>query len=232
MCDTFNSILNETCTLLETYKGRDKVIRTLCYLSRLIGELQSNPELQKKFATFGSQMSATRTTLRLFDDVLVLKNSIQYGFGRNEPDKYMALMGITSNILDHIFLPLEKVSWLAKHKLLTGIDNSKWDTASSTCWVLTSYLTVLKTMRYLMLLERHQSCVRERKGMSLEEFNKLKIFHLWTLLRAILDFTHAVNTLPPGYLWSSKLKPWFVSLVGTGSSLIGLYLIIYKRWLK
>jgi len=226
------SLLDETCSILETYKGRDKIIRTLCYLSRLIGELQSDPELRKKLSTFGSQMSATRTTLRLFDDALVLRNTIQYGLGKNEPDRYMAIMGITSNIIDHLFLPLEKVSWLAKHRLLTGIDNSKWDTASSACWVITSYLTVLKTLRYLFLLEQHKQCLDKAKSISPEKLRYLKIFHMWTFSRACLDFVHAVNTLPPGFLWSSKLQPWLVSLIGTGSSLIGLYLVVYKRWLK
>lgn len=69
-------------------------------------------------------------------------------------------------------------------------------------------------------------------SISPEKLYYLKQYHLWTLGRASLDFLHAVNTLPPGFLWSSKLKPWFVSLVGTTSSLVGLYLIFYKRWLK
>ncbi|XP_066150788.1 peroxisomal membrane protein 11C-like isoform X1 [Euwallacea fornicatus] len=233
MCDTFNTVLEETCLLLETYKGRDKIIRTLCYLSRLLGELQNDPELRKKFSTFGSQMSATRTTLRLFDDALVLRNTLQYRFGKNEPDKYMAAMGVMSNVLDHIFLPLEKVSWLAKHRLLTGLDNTKWETASSACWVLTAYLTILKTLRYLVLLKKHESCLNKAESsISSEKLQVLRQYQLWTLGRAFLDFLHAVNTLPPGFLWSSRLKPWFVSLIGTSSSIIGLYLIIYKKWLK
>lgn len=232
MCDTFMSLLDETCAILETYKGRDKVLRTLCYLSRLVGELQNNPELAKKLNTFGSQMSATRTTLRLFDDLPALKNNIQYAFGKNEPDRYMAIFGTASNIIDQIFLPLEKISWLAKHKLLTGINNTKYETASSACWVLTSYITILKTMRYLLLLERHKGCIDKAKSISPEKLKNLKSFHLWTVTRAFLDFIHAVNTLPPGFLWSSRIRPLHINIVATGSSLLGIYLIIYKRWLK
>lgn len=105
-------------------------------------------------------------------------------------------------------------------------------------------------MRYLFLLERHKDCLDRAQrysfkqlihnifmsfnfsSISPEKLYYLKQYHLWTLGRASLDFLHAVNTLPPGFLWSSKLKPWFVSLVGTTSSLVGLYLIFYKRWLK
>ncbi|CAG9768901.1 unnamed protein product [Ceutorhynchus assimilis] len=232
MCDVFMNILDETCAILETYKGRDKVIRTLCYLSRLLGELQSDSELQKKFNIFGSSMSGTRTTLRLFDDILVLRNNLQYGFGKNEPDKYMAILGITSNLIDQCYLPVEKISWLAKHRLLTGINNSKWETASSACWVTTSYLTILKTIRYLYLLEKHKECLDQVPSISPEKLHCLKTYHLLTLCRAFMDFTHAVNTLPPGFLWSSQLKSWTVSLIGTTSSVLGLYLILYKKWLK
>lgn len=134
----------------------------LCYASKLLGELQSNPELAKKCSIFGSQMSATRATLRLLSDLPTLKNNIQYGLGENvfvfnefiwniyfafisqEPDSIMAKLGFASNIIDQIFLPIEKMSWLAKHKLLTGIDNNKWDNASSVCWALSTYLTMIK----------------------------------------------------------------------------------------
>ncbi|KAH1026343.1 hypothetical protein HUJ05_000020 [Dendroctonus ponderosae] len=156
-------------------------------------------------------MSATRTTLRLLDDLLVLRSTLDYKFGQNEADKYMAVMVVMSNITDHIYLSLEKFSWLAKHKLLTGIDNTKWDTASSACWVFTSYVSIL--------------------NISDEKLRLLKWFHIWTVCRSLLDFTHAVNTLPPGFLWSSKLSSRFISLIGSSSSLIGLYLIIYKKCL-
>ncbi|XP_019768220.1 peroxisomal membrane protein 11C isoform X1 [Dendroctonus ponderosae] len=231
MSNNFRKVLNESCSLLDTYKGRDKIIRTLCYLSRLFGELQSNPEIQQKCNTFSTQMSATRTTLRLLDDLLVLRSTLDYKFGQNEADKYMAVMVVMSNITDHIYLSLEKFSWLAKHKLLTGIDNTKWDTASSACWVFTSYVSILKNVRFLFMMESHKSCLGQVKNISDEKLRLLKWFHIWTVCRSLLDFTHAVNTLPPGFLWSSKLSSRFISLIGSSSSLIGLYLIIYKKCL-
>lgn len=221
MSDIFMSLLDEISSILETYRGRDKILRTLCYLSRLLGELQKNPELAKKFNIFGSQMSATRTAIRLLDDIPVLRNNILYKLGKNEPDKYMATFGVASNIIDQFYLILEKISWLAKHKLLTGVNNSKWDTATSACWVLTSYITVLKTLRYLVLLERHKGCIDKANSISPEKLYNLKRFHMWTVTRACMDFVHAVNTLPPGFLWSSKLKPLHVNLIGTTSSILG-----------
>lgn len=232
MGDIFITLLDETCTILESYKGRDKVLRVLCYLVKLLGELQSDPVLAKKFSIFGSQMSATRATLRLLSDLPALQNNLQYGFGRDEPDKYMANLGVVSNLIDQLFLPMEKMSWLSKHKLLTGIDTNKWDNASSLCWALSTYLTILKTMRYLFLLEMHKDCFSKEKNISGEQLRNIKKYHLWNLIRLCMDFVHAVNTLPPGFLWSSRLKPWHIGIIGTSSSVLGIYLMIYKRWLK
>lgn len=50
-----------------------------------------------------------------------------------------------------------------------------------------------------------------------------------TCLRLSLDFIHAINTLPSGFLWSSKLNTWQVGLVATASSFLGLYQVFAKR---
>ena len=34
---------------------------------------------------------------------------------------------------------------------------------------------------------------------------------------------NAVHWMPPGTLWSGKLAPWQVGLLGTASTLIGVY---------
>lgn len=67
---------------------------------------------------------------------------------------------------------------------------------------------------------------------SLERIVQMQKFELLTSLRLSIDFVHAVNTLPPGFLWSSKLNTWHVGLIGTISSILGIYQIYYKRLLK
>lgn len=57
-------------------------------------------------------------------------------------------------------------------------------------------------------------------------------FEILTCIRLSLDLIHAINTLPPGFLWASKLKPWHVGLIGTVSSILGLYQIFAKKSLK
>lgn len=61
---------------------------------------------------------------------------------------------------------------------------------------------------------------------------KMQKFELLTTLRLSLDFVHAVNYLPPGFLWASKLNTWQIGLVASMSSVLGIYQIYYKRSLN
>lgn len=89
-------VLDEICNVLETYKGRDKVktifcllssifafqfLRTICYSTKLISGLTSDPLLAKRMQNVSSQMSAARLILRLLDDLPMLKYAMEYGFG-------------------------------------------------------------------------------------------------------------------------------------------------------
>lgn len=56
----------------------------------------------------------------------------------------MSVIGVTTNLIDQLYYPIEKVSWLAENELLTGIDNDKWDTISSIFWVASIYLTLMR----------------------------------------------------------------------------------------
>lgn len=56
-------------------------MRTLCYTCKLIGSLSSNRDARKKFLKFGTIMSKTRATLRLFDDLPMLRVNLDYGLG-------------------------------------------------------------------------------------------------------------------------------------------------------
>lgn len=93
---------------------------------------------------FSSKMSGTRAVLRLLDDLPMLQYTLEYGFGRDEPDKFMSSLGCVTNFIDQIYYPIEKMAWLAEHNLITGENLGKWDTASSICWVLSIYLTLMK----------------------------------------------------------------------------------------
>ncbi|NXE71724.1 PX11C protein, partial [Calcarius ornatus] len=47
----------------------------------------------------------------------------------------------------------------------------------------------------------------------------------WTRSTALWgsDLCNAIHWLPPGFLWAGRFPPWLVGLLGTISSLIGIY---------
>ena len=72
-----NSVISTYMFLLKTNSGRDKVLRTLGYASVFIsGGVQG--KLKKDLQTIATHFGATRTVLRLFDDIpmilLTLRN--------------------------------------------------------------------------------------------------------------------------------------------------------------
>uniref|UniRef100_A0A6M2DTX0 Putative peroxisomal bioproteinsis protein peroxin n=1 Tax=Xenopsylla cheopis TaxID=163159 RepID=A0A6M2DTX0_XENCH len=226
--------LNEICDMLSSYSGRDKVMRTLCYGMKLASGLtvDKDPVLSKKFQIFSSQMSKTRATLRLLDDIPMLQHSLQYGFGRTEPDGYLSFLGVLTNVVDQLYYPIEKVCWLAEHRLLHVENANKWDTISSIFWVASIYLTLMKSLRSLSLIHSHKKCLL-KKGVNPSEIaNKLlEVQHLEYLasIRGSLDLIHSVSTLPDGWLWGGKLNAAQVGLVATISSVLGIYQYFLKK---
>jgi len=66
--------------LLETYRGRDKIIRLCGYASALIaGNIGGNTAV--KLATITKELGRCRMILRLFDDLPMLASNLMYGFG-------------------------------------------------------------------------------------------------------------------------------------------------------
>lgn len=65
--------------------------------------------------------------------------------------------------------------------------------------------------------------------LTLKVINKQKWNELLTCIRLILDISYAVNYLPSGILWAGQLKTWHIGLLGSLSSLIGLYQTFNKQ---
>lgn len=61
-----------------------------------------------------------------------------------EADRTMSVIGVITNIVDHIYYPVEKICWLAEHKCISVNDPDKWDTISSIFWVASIYLNLMK----------------------------------------------------------------------------------------
>jgi len=58
-------------SLLQTYTGRDKILRTVGYAASLISGFVANEKKAEKFVTVSRQISNSRVVLRFFDDILM-----------------------------------------------------------------------------------------------------------------------------------------------------------------
>lgn len=74
--------LEKTTKFLETYRGRDKILRTLCYVSKCVAGLHKNPKTVAQLDNFSSQLSACRAALRLLDDIPMIAYCLEYGLGK------------------------------------------------------------------------------------------------------------------------------------------------------
>ena len=68
--------------VLSSHSGRDKVMRTLSYTTKLVSGLITSETMIMKLDTFSSQLSGCRTILRLFDDLPMLNYTLSYGLGK------------------------------------------------------------------------------------------------------------------------------------------------------
>ncbi|KAK4882918.1 hypothetical protein RN001_006237 [Aquatica leii] len=222
-------MLTELCEVLNTYRGRDKLVRTLCYTSKLLGNLSSDETFSNKCQIFGSNMSTARTVFGLLNDFPALKSTLSYGFGKEEPDQFTASVSVVINICDQLFFGLDKIAWFSEINLTPMKNEKAWRNASLAVSGLSTYLTILRTFRYITLLQSHKGCVNGASDNS--EVSKIvqkQQMELLSCLRLFLDLLQTINGLPAGFLWSSKMTSCQVNFIATVSSFIGLYQMFAK----
>jgi peroxin-11C len=105
---------------------------------------RGNDDFAKKFAVISTKMSQTRANLRLLDDIPMIQYSLDYGFGEKEPDRIMAMIGVITNMVDHLYYPVDKICWAIDSKILNPKNPEKWDTLNSLFWATSIYLNLMK----------------------------------------------------------------------------------------
>uniref|UniRef100_A0A146KQA3 Peroxisomal membrane protein 11C n=1 Tax=Lygus hesperus TaxID=30085 RepID=A0A146KQA3_LYGHE len=216
--------LKNLAEYLESYSGRDKVMRILYYAAQYAAGRTSTPEVQDKLNEFSDQINSCRTVLRLFDDIPMLYYTLSYGLGKKEPEKFLSFCGVAVNALDQLYYPVEHIAWAADCKLLP-FKSDRWWTASSICWALSMYLMVLKSLRHHRIIQNIRKNIAQMRGVSQENIHALSTLQkneMLTAIRCLLDLVHAVHWLPYGFLWAGKLKQWHIGILGILSSLISL----------
>jgi len=216
---------------LETYSGRDKMLRTLSYAAKLLTVCTSSKSTERKLKTFGSQMSECRVMLRLLDDLPTFNCVMTYGWGKQEPDWLIRWSQVIQNIVDIVYSPIEHIAWAGQHNIVS-INIDKWDLTTTWFWIISLHLSLLKSLRLLQKLQKHKI----RLGRSnpnvqttLKDIDEQRRSALVACTCIMLDITYAISYLPPGVLWGGRLKTWHVGALGTISSLIGLYQALSRR---
>lgn len=74
--------LQKYADYVDTYGGRDRIMRILYYSSQLVGGLTTSDKLAQKLDILSDQINSCRTVMRLFDDAPMLCYTLSYGLGK------------------------------------------------------------------------------------------------------------------------------------------------------
>ncbi|XP_036970507.1 peroxisomal membrane protein 11C isoform X1 [Acanthopagrus latus] len=216
--------------VLESYRGRDKVIRTVCYGSQLVGGVLSrkaeadvsSQQLGKRLLLFSAQLSQCRTVLRLFDDLSMLAYSHSYGTGTEEEDACVRWISVLTNVADQLYYPCEHIAWAADAELIKA-KSDKWWLFSTVLWGSSLLLGILRSLRVLLLLKKKlKGNERDGGGTSRSQLRGQMQGEVLSILSSMADLSNAIHWMPPGFLWAGRFPNWLVGLMGTISSVIGL----------
>ncbi|NXW46168.1 PX11C protein, partial [Nyctiprogne leucopyga] len=215
-------------TVLESYRGRDRVVRALCYGCQLAGGALAGPQaapsgLPGSLLAVSAQLSGCRTALRLFDDFAMFSYSCGYGLGPKDEDRLVRGLSVLCNLTNQLYYPCEHVAWAADAGIIR-VGSQKWWTLSTALWAVSLLLGILRSLRILCQLRRK---LRQHKCMasplSQKETKAQVKAEVLSILTDMADLSNAIHWLPPGFLWAGRFPPWLVGLMGTISSLIGIY---------
>ncbi|NXJ68386.1 PX11C protein, partial [Rostratula benghalensis] len=214
---------------LEAYRGRDRLVRAICYGCQLAGGVLAGPQappsgLAGSLLAVSAQLNAARTALRLFDDLAMLSYSCSYGLGPKDEDGLVRGLSVLCNLADQLYFPCEHIAWAADAGILR-VTSQKWWTLSTGLWAFSLLLGILRSLRILVQLRRK---LRHSKGSASSPLRQKEMkaqakAEVLSILSHMADLSNAIHWLPPGFLWAGRFPPWLVGLLGTISSLIYIY---------
>ncbi|NWZ10806.1 PX11C protein, partial [Agelaius phoeniceus] len=208
---------------LETHRGRDRAVRVLSYGCQLAGAALPGPGgLPGGLLAASAQLSSCRTALRLFDDLAMLRHSCSYGLGPEGEDALVRGLSVLSNVANQLYYPCEHLAWAADVGIVRAA-SQRWWTRSTALWGCALLLGILRSLRILFQLRRKLSqhkCTSPQRQQKLRAQVKAEVL---SILMDTADLCNAIHWLPPGFLWAGRFPPWLVGLLGTISSLIGIY---------
>ncbi|XP_039556317.1 peroxisomal membrane protein 11C isoform X2 [Passer montanus] len=198
-------------------------LRALSYGCQLAGAALPGPAgLPGGLLAASAQLSSCRTALRLFDDLAMLRHSCSYGLGPEGEDALVRGLSVLCNVANQLFYPCEHLAWAADVGVVRAAPQ-KWWARSTALWGCALLLGILRSLRILFQLRRELSqhkCTSPQRQQQLRAQVKAELL---SILMDTADLSNAIHWLPPGFLWAGRFPPWLVGLLGTISSLIGIY---------
>lgn len=132
------------------------------------------------------------------------------------------LAKLLNGLCTQFYYPVEHIAWAADQKLLSVNSTPLW-TVAIILWALPLLIALIQKLKQMVKLCAQSS----RKSSKVTTANgKLQRQHrvlVMGIAQILCDLTLAVFWLPPGILWAGKLPATWWGLLGTISSLIGLY---------
>ncbi|KAL7075902.1 hypothetical protein ACQ4LE_004602 [Meloidogyne hapla] len=199
-------------SLLDTFGGRDKAIRTVYCSLALISTRMRDRERGEKIAAFAKQFSRARLVYRMFSQPSLILSAIKIPENwYNSTDKIETFFNTSTTLLYLICGWSETIGWLSEAKLL-GRNSAKFFQLSLHLWVFALLTSIARIIRQIFM-----KIIQKRF-----QFKQIKDeFILFIAL--IADFIAAVNSLPKGILWAGKLNSTQSSLFFLIASIVGLY---------
>ncbi|KAG0725440.1 Peroxisomal membrane protein 11C [Chionoecetes opilio] len=193
--------LTEAVQVLETYRGREKALRTLQYGLLALTPVARHKGNRATLEAVSSQFGAARIILRLFDDLSMLQYSLKVLRKGKEGDWLVRWLEVANTVVDQLFFPVEHLAWARDVKIVRGSSSPLWH-ASLLLWAASLVLTILRETR-----------------------NDKREAELLTIIMHAADLLNALNWLP-NRPWSKSFPVWQVGVFGLVSSLIGFHKLL------
>uniref|UniRef100_A0A8C0VT90 Peroxisomal biosis factor 11 gamma n=1 Tax=Cyanistes caeruleus TaxID=156563 RepID=A0A8C0VT90_CYACU len=209
--------LRELVAALETHRGRDRAVSEGCEPSgtgrRVRGVSPPVPgALLAASPSLSGFPAGPGAVLRL-----------PAAGGSADEDALLRGLSVLCNVANQLYYPCEHLAWAADIGIVRA-GSQKWWTRSTALWGCALLLGILRSLRILFQLRRKLS--QQKCTSSPQSQQKLRAqvkAEVLSILMNTADLSNAIHWLPPGFLWAGRFPPWLVGLLGTISSLIGIY---------
>nr|CDJ91746.1 Peroxisomal membrane protein 11C [Haemonchus contortus] len=193
--------LDDLARVLSTYAGRDKALRTLCFILTLKAQSSNN---KSDLLALAKQCSAARLVLRQFNHPSMIK-SVRQLFNTRPSDPIDYACSATVTGVYTVYGVVELFAWLADAKMVSANSAPLWRWCLY-LWIVALIAGIARQIRMIY-----------KKG--LEKSNE----DLLTLISLSSDFIAAIHSLPHKILWSGMLTPSQSATFSLIASLIGFY---------